>query len=169
MKKVIEAVLEKSKFILTAQAVVLIGIAVVAPFFHFQWITGPIVNATLFVSVILLGVQGATLVALLPSIIALSVGTLPAVLAPMVPYIMLSNIILILAFNLLRKKNFIAAVISASVLKFGVLFSTSFIVINLVMKKELAASIASVMGINQLITALLGGAIAWMVVRRIKE
>jgi len=61
--------------------------AVVAPLFGQQLVTGTIVNATLFLAVMLAGLRGAAAVAVVPSLIALAVGTLPAVMAVMVPYI----------------------------------------------------------------------------------
>ena len=153
-------VLDKSNLIASTKFIALIGIATVVPLFHQQLITGPIVNATLFVATIILGTQMSILVGLLPSIIALSVGTLPAPLAPMVPYIMISNAILILTFGYLKDRNYWLAVGVASFLKFLFLFSTSSIVIGLLMKKELADSVALMMNWPQLLTALAGGILA---------
>lgn len=154
--------MDKNKIISLAQFALLIAVATIVPFFHQQLITGPIVNGTLFAAAILLGTQWGIMVGLIPSIIALSVGTLPAALAPMVPYIMISNAILILAFNFLKNKNYWLAVISASLLKFIFLFATSSLVINLLFKKELAESVSMMMSYPQLLTALSGGALAWI-------
>ena len=151
---------DKSKIATLTKLVVLIGVAVAVPFFHQQLITGPVVNATLFISTVILGTQMGMLVGLIPSVIALSIGTLPAVLTPMIPYIMISNVILILTFNYFRKKNFWLAVVSASFLKFIFLFATSTIVINLLLKKELAESVSAMMSYPQLLTALAGGILA---------
>ena len=101
----------------------------------------------------------------IPSVIALSVGTLPAPLAPMVPYIMLSNAILIFAFDAVRKKNYWAAVAVASLLKFAFLFATSSVVIGLLLKQELAMSVSAMMSYPQLLTALLGGVLAFAFIR----
>ena len=152
--------IDKSKIAALTKLIVLIGVAVAVPFFHQQLITGPVVNATLFISTVILGTQMGMLVGLIPSVIALSIGTLPAVLAPMIPYIMISNTILILTFNYFRKKNFWLAVVLASFLKFIFLFATSTIVINLLLKKELAESVSAMMSYPQLLTALAGGILA---------
>jgi hypothetical protein len=157
--------LDRSKALVLSQFVALVGIATVVPLFHQQMITGPIVNATLFAAAIILGTQMGVFVGLIPSIIALSVGTLPAPLAPMVPYIMLSNAILILAFNVFRERNYWLAVGVASLLKFAFLWATSSVVIGLLMKKELAESVALMMSWPQLLTALLGGALAAVFLR----
>jgi hypothetical protein len=169
MSQVKSLVLKKEKIFVLSQFIVLVGIATAAPLFHSQPITGPIVNATLFISVILLGTQGAILVGLIPSLIALSVGTLPPVLAPMIPFIMLGNVILILAFNYLRNKNYWLAVVGASFLKFLFLLSTSSIVINLLLKKEIASKVAMMMSWPQLLTALFGGLIAYLFLKKLKK
>ncbi len=147
--------------------IILAGVATVAPLLgHSQAITGPIVNATLFMAVLLVGSNNAILVGVIPSLIALSVGLLPAVLAPMVPFIMTANIILIVTFGLLYKKNYWLAVITASALKYLFLLSTSSIVIDLLMKKELATKVAMMMSWPQLVTALGGGVIAFVILKK---
>lgn len=148
----------------------LIGTATLAPLLgHSQAITGPIVNATLFVAVVLFGSQGALLVGLVPSLIALSVGLLPPVLAPMVPFIMLGNTILVLVFSYLRQKNYWLGVFFASILKFTFLFATSSLVVNLLSKKELAQKAAAMMSWPQFLTALAGGVLAYLFLKSIKK
>jgi len=161
-------VLRKQKILILAQFATLIGIATIAPLFGQQAITGPIINATLFISVMLLGVQGAVLIGLVPSLIALSVGLLPSMLAPMVPFIMLGNVILVIVFNYFKERSFWLGVISSSILKFVFLFSTSSIVINLLSKKEIASKITMTMGWFQLLTALAGGLIAYIFLNNFK-
>jgi len=161
--------IDKSKIVSLTQLITLIGVATIIPLFHQQMITGPFVNATLFVATILFGTQMGIFVGLIPSVIALSVGTLPSVLAPMVPYIMISNAILILTFDFLKDKNYWLAVALASFLKFLFLFATSSIVIGLLMKKELAESVAMMMSWPQFLTALAGGMVAWIFFRKTQE
>jgi len=162
MEKTKILVLKRKTIVNSITFVLLLGVATIAPLFHFQPVTGPIVNATLFIAATLLGVQNAIFIGLLPSTIALSAGLLPPVLAPMVPFIMLGNTILIVAFNYLRKKNYWLGVISASVLKFLFLFGASSIVINLLLKREIATKVAVMMSWPQLATALTGGIIAYL-------
>jgi len=136
---------------------------------HSQIITGPIVNATLFLTVILLGTESAIMVGLVPSLIALSAGLLPPVLAPIVPFIMMGNTILILVFSYLRKGNFWAGIISASILKFLFLHYTIAVVINLLLKKEVASKVALMMSWPQLLTALVGGILAYLFLKSVKK
>ena len=162
-------VLDKTKTIATVQFVALLSIATIAPLFHFQWVTGPIVNAMFLIAVVLLGTQSSIFLALLPSTIALSVGMLPAVLAPMIPFIIISNTILILGFSLLREKNFWLAVLVGSFFKYIFLWSTSFVVIHLLIKKELALSVSAMMSWPQFVTALIGGGLAYLFLKSIKK
>ena len=151
------------------QFVVLVGIAFLAPLFLHQAITGPIVNATLFISVLLVGVEKAVLVGLIPSLIALSVGLLPSILAPIIPFIMVGNTFLILVFNHFGKKNYWLGVILASFLKFLFLLSTNSIFINIFLKKDTALKAAAMMSYPQFFTALAGGLISYVFLRGIKK
>lgn len=136
------------------------AVAFLFPFFGNQFITGPIVNAVLFIATVLLGVEYAIFIGLFPSLVSLSVGLLPAVLAPVVPFIMISNALLVLVFNLFKDK-LIQGIIIASILKFLFLLSTTSLMTSLVIKKELASKIVMMMNWPQLLTALIGGLIAY--------
>jgi hypothetical protein len=82
----------------SVEFVVLLSITMAAPLLHNQIITGSLVNAVLFISVAVSGIFGASLICLLPSIFALYTGTLPFSLAPLIPFIMAGNLILVLTF-----------------------------------------------------------------------
>jgi len=167
---------------------ILLALATGAPAlgFHSQWVTGPIVNAALILSVFLVGVRGALLVGMLPSTIALSTGLLPAVLAPMIPFIIIGNSVLVLTVDLLSGRDaiyrvsedainsvstirYFAALTVGAILKFLFLFITSSIVISLLIKQALAAQVAAMMSWPQLITALMGGVLAWIVLKILKK
>lgn len=158
----------REKIYFVTKFALLVGAATMAPLFKYQAITGPLVNATLFISVTLLGTQAGILVGLIPSLIAFSVGLLPPVLAPMIPFIMVGNTILVIIFNYL-KRNYWLGIIVASLLKFLFLFSTSSIAINLLLKKEIASRIAVMMSWPQFLTALTGGLLAYLFLRAIKK
>jgi hypothetical protein len=145
--------------------VALLSVAMIVPLFHQQMITGPIVNATLFVATAVLGVSGGILVGLIPSVVALSAGLLPPVLAPMVPFIMISNVIMILTFNFLKERNYWQGMILGSVLKFVFLYSTSAVVINLLLQKEVSAQVSLMMSWPQLLTAITGGCLAYVLIK----
>ncbi len=157
------------KEIILAQFAVLTGIAVIAPLLGNQLITGSIVNAVLFISVAVLGWRSAVLVGIIPSIIALGIGLLPMVLAPLVPFIIIANTILILAYAFSLKKNYWLKVIMASFLKFAFLFFASSIVINLFLTEKVAGKIAVMMSWPQFFTALTGGLIAYLFLKGVKK
>ena len=144
----------------------LICIAVAAPLlFRQQFITGTIVNASLILGVCLLGSRDGLLIGLIPSSFALATGLLPAALAPLIPFIIVGNAILVLTFAYFSKFNFWAGVIIGSVLKFAFLYAISFVVIGLLINKQVATVVAQMMSWPQLITALCGGIVAFGIIR----
>ena len=169
MEKIKNLVLNKKMVISLISFLFLTSLVTIAPLFHFQPITGLIVNAIFFITVSLLGIKYALLIGLIPSLIALLTGLLPVILVPMIPFIMLSNIILIITFFCLKNKNYWLGIIAASVLKFIFLFTTSSVVINLLLKKEIATKVAEMMSWPQLLTALGGGVIAYIFLNSLKK
>jgi len=141
-------------------------VAIVPRFVHNQFITGPLVNAVLFVGVAILGTGPAILIGLVPSVVALASGLLPLPLAPMVPFIMISNAILVLTFAGLRKINFWTGVGSAALIKYLFLYIASSWVVSLIAQDKIAAKASAIMmSWPQLATALAGGVIAWGILR----
>ena len=163
----------------TAQAVRFLGLAsviTITPFLiHSQWVTGLIVNAVLIATLFLVGIRGALVLALVPSMIALAGGLLPAVLAPVVPFIMIGNVILILTIDFIYKqfgnksKGFWLGVITGALLKFLFLFASVNLISQLLIKQELVVKIAQMMSWPQFYTAMIGGVIAWMGLKACKK
>jgi hypothetical protein len=159
----------------TAVAVKFLSLAIVAtflPFFiHLQWITGPVVNAVLILALILVGIRSALILALIPSVIALSSGLLPAILAPVVPFIMLGNVILVLSVDWFYKRmkndqaGYWIGVGVGAFLKFLFLFLSVELISELLLKQGLAMKVAQMMSWPQLATALAGGVLAWIFLR----
>ena len=148
----------------------LIGVAIVAPvLFKQQLVAGTIVNATLILGVSFLSVRDGLIISLVPSSLALVSGLLPAVLAPMIPFLIVSNTILVLAFAYLSKFNYWAGVIIGSVLKSAFLFGTSSIVVGLLVNKQIAPTITQMMSWPQLFTAVAGGIVAFCIIKLVKE
>lgn len=141
-------------------------VAIIPYYVHNQFITGPIVNATLFLGTVILGPASAMLIGLVPSVVALASGLLPMPLAPMVPFIMISNAILVWTFSYFRKINFGSGVVVASLVKYAFLYGTSLIVVNLITNQNIAAkAAATMMAWPQIVTALIGGVIAFGVLK----
>lgn len=140
----------------------LLFIATFVPILKEQMITGPIVNAILFTSVILLGVKPAILIGTLPSLFAVYFGFHSPLMMPLIPFIITSNAILVVSFSVSRRFNYWFGVIIASFLKFIFLFATSSAVISLFIKGNMASQITYMMSWPQLITAFGGGVIAYL-------
>ncbi|KKS35388.1 MAG: [Fe] hydrogenase, HymD subunit [Parcubacteria group bacterium GW2011_GWC2_42_12] len=158
------------------QFVGLAGLATALPFFiHWQWLTGPIINAILILVLFLVGIRSALVVALVPSLMALAGGLLPAILAPVVPFIMISNAIFILTidwfYNQAKNsgKGYWLGVMLGAILKFVFLYLSVNWITKLLLKKELAAAVANMMSWPQLATAVLGGLIAFVILKWLKR
>lgn len=134
-------------------------------FIHQQAITGPIINAVLLLSAVVQGPSTAMMIGLVPSIAALSRGLLPLPLAPVVPFIMAANGIYIYVFSLLAKKSFAAAISTASLAKFIFLHFTSQFLLAQLLPSQFVTPAAKMMSWPQLVTALAGGVIAWVVLQ----
>ena len=116
-----------------------------------QILTGTIVNSLLFLAAYRLPLANAMMIAILPSTVALLRGLLPAPMVMLIPYIIISNIILLASFSTFKKTPIIG-VLTASFLKFGFLYSIVYIVAG-----QLNANLIAMFQWPQLITALIGG------------
>ena len=141
----------------------------VPAFVNNQAIVGPLVNATLLLSLIYLGQNRACILAILPSTVALSSGLLPVMMAPLIPFIILSNIIYLKTFASLGKKHSsILALIGAAVFKS--LFLT--IIVQTIMLRLLSPVISdkliNMMTWPQLWTAIVGGGLALLIKKYVR-
>jgi len=136
---------------------------------HNQAITGPIVNAGLLLSLFYLGKSQAFFLAMLPSTVALSRGLLPLALAPMLPFIMLSNVIYVASFSFLESKvKATSALIVASMVKMLFLTLTVKLLMGGLLATPLLAKVEVMMTWPQLWTALVGGWGALVIRKHVK-
>lgn len=150
--------------------------ASILPFYiHIQWLTGPIVNALLIIVFFIVGIRSALVLCLIPSLMALVGGLIPAILAPVVPFIMIGNVIYIISIDRIytyfinKKYAYLYGVVIGAIAKFiFIYFSTSFIA-KLIIKQELMQKVAQMMSWPQLATAVMGGMIAWIVLKWLKR
>lgn len=140
-----------------------------APLIGNQFVTGTIVNASLLTSVVIFGFPGALLLCFIPSIVSLLAGLLPWVMAPMIPFIIMGNVLLVWVFDLFRRKKFFLGVVPGALLKFSFLFFTSNYLMHFFVKEAVASKIAVMMSWPQLVTALLGGLVAYLIINKIKK
>ncbi len=154
------------KKIITKEIALLIGLfflSFFSPFVGIQAVSGPLVNATLFLATFFLGLRNAIWFAFFPSLIALFSGIISPVMAPMIPFIISSNIILIIIFNNFKEKFWIGVAL-ASFCKFLFLSLSALVLGELVFSSQIALRVSSVFGWHQLLTAVLGGVIAYIVI-----
>ncbi len=130
-------------------------------------ITGPLVNFMLVLSTLLVGQAAGVFIGFVTPFIALSVGILPAPLAPAIPFIMLGNALLCLAagFAINRSINLkLAAVVLGAFIKFAVIAGAVSYALSL------PPQLAKALMLPQLFTALIGGLLAvvsWQAIARI--
>ncbi len=161
ISKVLE--LRKTKLILFA---VLFAISIVLPaFLHMQWVTGPIINASLLLAVVLIGPMEAVVLGLMPSAVALSTGLLPLPLAPMVPFIMIGNAILIASFYYLRNQNYALRLGISALLKFAFLHYAVVFIMNGFLADSLVSKLMIMMSWPQFFTAVIGGIIIYPIIK----
>jgi len=149
---------------------ILLGISVVVPaLIHVQWITGPVINAVLIISVVLIGSTEAVLLGLMPSAIALVAGLLPLSLAPMIPFIMIGNAVLVFTFHYFYKKNFFVAIGVAAFLKFVFLHFSVVWLMRGLLDGGLLSKLAVMMSWPQFFTAIIGGVVAYGFLKGVKK
>jgi len=146
----------KTNSIALTQFIALLLIAFLAPFIGNQFITGTIVNAVLILSFFLLGYKSAILLCFLPSAISFSLGFMPV--AIMLPFIIIGNVILVSAFKLI--KNYWIALFSGSIVKASLLFLTASIFVS-------NPVVLSMMSWPQLLTAISGGLLAYLIKKKV--
>jgi len=140
----------------------LLALVIVLPgFIHNQFITGPIVNAVLILAAVCVGPMEAVVLGLMPSTVALSSGLLPLPLAPMLPFIMIGNAVLIISFQYLSFKNYPLRILVAAFLKFAFLNLSLIILSRGLLDSNLVSKVAVMMSWPQFVTAVVGGIIAY--------
>ncbi|MBN1914843.1 MAG: hypothetical protein JW769_03020 [Parachlamydiales bacterium] len=109
-------VLKKEKVVIF---LALLAVLLIVPFFPNRIISGTIVNASLFIAARYLGLRGIIL-SCVPSAIAVVSGLLPMYFAPLIPYIMISNAVLMGIVRYI--KNYWLGLSLAAILKGSIIF-----------------------------------------------
>ncbi|RXI50288.1 ECF transporter S component [Clostridium tetani] len=132
-----------------------------------QLFVGSIVNCILIISALTCSTYLGVLVGVLTPILAWVIGQLPAPMASFVPFIAIGNGIYIILFALIYKREQSSrkylSVVVASIFKYFFLFLSSSKLIylfSLNIPKKVAEKLVIMMGFPQLMTALIGGALA---------
>lgn len=151
---------------LTRTAILLALTVVVQMFGWPQLVTGPLVNAMLLLACIFVSPSSAVIIGLTTPLVAFSRGILAPPLAPMIPFIMLGNAVFVVLFSLLRRRSSwgeIMGILAGAVAKFAVLaLAVQFLT-------KLPPLVAKAMQWPQLLTAIIGGAVALAVAKALPQ
>jgi riboflavin transporter len=131
-----------------------------------QLLVGSVINAVLIVAAYVCGGFYGTAIGVLTPWTALLVGQLKPAMAPFIPFIMIGNAIFVICFSILASKNKYgkyAGIAFGALFKFGFLYLSATKLIYLFkmnFPNNVAKALSTAMGTTQLITAIIGGAIA---------
>lgn len=145
-----------------------------------QLVTGSCVNGVLAVTVLMTGMSSGITVALISPVVAYLLGIAPNLAT--VPAIMVGNALFVVLWKLLDGKLLwrkAAAWLTAAAVKFGAMYALVVWVIcgvaadallaRGILKAPMLKALPVTFGIPQLITALIGGAVAALVVPLLKK
>jgi len=139
------------------------------------YIVGSLLNMIFFVAGMTVGIWGGIFIGIMTPVVAFLTGHLP--FAVLIPFVVAANIVIVTVFVLLRnikKNNFIVLIIAgavASISKFLLMFLTGKFILPLitVLKPPVVAKLAASWGVTQLVTAIIGLALAVAVVKALKR
>ena len=132
-----------------------------------NFVVGPLVNACLIVATATTGLLSGTIIALISPFGAILTGaTIPITFAP---FIAVGNFLLVLFFFILKKIKIIG-IFTGSITKFAFLY-TAIVYYARLMKLPVkqAAAMTFAFGWPQLVTALIGGFIALILLKSLKK
>lgn len=141
-------------------------------------IIGSLVNLALFVSAATVGWRGSIFVAILSPFVAAIQGHLPHPL--LIPFVAAGNLVLVLVFELIERQSngntrMITGFAVASVAKTIALYCLVVLVFvpnilpGLGLKQQVAAALTGNFGLLQLVTAVIGGIVAFPVIKRLRH
>jgi len=146
------------------RAAFLLTIALLFQFIRLgQFVTGPAINAALLIATVLLGPWGGVGIGALTPVTAFFAGVLKPVLAPAIPFIVLGNASLCLVFGFGRRANSYLAVVVAAVVKFAVMSAGVHYLVPILFGTELPPGATVALTWPQLLTALAGAILAFLV------
>lgn len=135
-----------------------------------NFIVGPVINAVLIIATASAGIWSGTAIAVIAPLV--SAFTNKAAIAPLIigfsPFIIIGNFIYLLLYYLLQKKSRIVGIAAGSVLKSAFLYASISVFTSAVkMQPKVAATLTNLFSWPQLLTALVGGAVAFAVLAAI--
>ncbi|MTI65023.1 MAG: ECF transporter S component [Firmicutes bacterium] len=170
MKKISTAYITRTGLLLALALIFQIGFRGFA-----QPAVGPLVNLTLILSAGIVGTLAGVIVGCLTPLIALSFGIIGIPI--LVPFIMIGNSLLVIIFNLIRKRitlggEYVGLALAALGKFLFLAFSVRYLLDLFTQKNippKIMAKLTVMFGLPQLYTALVGGIVAVIVMKLIPD
>lgn len=135
----------------------LLALALAVQQMKIQWLTGPGINAILILATGYISVLSGIIIGIFTPLLALTMGIMP--FAPAIPFIMIGNASLCIGYAWAKKINPMVGVVTGAILKFALLtLAVKYII-------DAPPPVAAALGFPQLVTALIGGLIAIVILR----
>ncbi|APC41785.1 ECF transporter S component [Clostridium estertheticum] len=140
-----------------------------------QFFVGPAVNAVLILTAIICGGTYGVLVGSLTPLLAYLTGQLASALGPFIPFIITSNILFVLSFIILNKRGkygkYLGIIIGSFIKYIFLSISASKLIplFELNIPTKIINKLVITMGIPQLITALIGGFFALIIISILRK
>ena len=135
-------------------------LVMIIPILNNKFVVGTLVNFILVTSYFKFGLKKSIVLSIFPSIFAVYFNILPIVMISVIPFIILSNFILLYSLNILKNLNFKSKIFISLFLKIIFLYAVGIFYMNF--DNKLFFSLVSM---HQLITALFSGILAWIFLR----
>ena len=173
----------KSKALWVTRTAVMLALLIVL-----QWLTKPLgqivtgscVNAVLAVTVLLTGISSGVTVAVLSPVFAYLLGIAPQILT--VPAIMIGNTVFVVLLHLAGARKFwksVTGLLAAALCKFALLYVlVTYVICGLLaqpllaqglLKEPMLKALPATFSAPQLVTALIGGGVALLIVPVLKK
>ena len=140
-----------------------------------QFFVGPAVNAILILTAIICGGTYGILVGSLTPLLAYLTGQLASALGPFIPFIIIGNILFVLSFIILSNRGkygqYLGVIIGSFVKYIFLSISASKLIplFELNIPTKIINKLVITMGIPQLITALIGGCFALIIISILRK
>ncbi|NMA66325.1 MAG: ECF transporter S component [Clostridiaceae bacterium] len=156
----------------------LLAIAIISQFLgkfigpHNNFIVGPIVNAILLVATHITGILGGIIISVVAPLVSALTNKAP--IAPIIlafsPFIIGGNIVYVLLYALIKNRNSILGIAVGSVVKAAFLYaSVKAFLYFMKINEPVATTLTTLFSWPQLLTAVIGGAIALAVIPAVKK
>jgi len=167
-----EVIMNNSKIKFVTRTAILLALTVVFQMAgraipNNNFIVGPLVNACLIISTAMVGIFGGLVIAVISPFTSLINNHAPiaGALLPFSPFVAAGNFVLVLSYYLLMKRSQIAGIIVGSILKSGFLYGGVILFLKIFSFPKFANTLMFLFGWPQLVTALIGGAVALIVIK----